>query len=124
VANRARVDWEHSIKALQGQLVIVTRFMGPTGREAFEVSGSLAAVKESIGFGVYSATDAMIRFTSSISLPDGCVQIEAAGIVSIWRVYRNGRHAWVSKEIGRMDYADGEYVQLVRSIDGHITLRI
>jgi hypothetical protein len=124
VANRARVDWEHSIKALQGQLVIVTRFMGPTGREAFEVSGSLAAVKESIGFGVYSASDAMIRFTSSISLPDGCVQIEAAGIVSIWRAYRNGRHAWVSKEIGRMDYADGEYVQLVRSIDGHITLRI
>ena len=124
VANRARIDWEHSIKALQGQILIVTRFASPTGREAFEVSGSLAAVKESIGFGVYSATDAMIRFTTSISLPDGHVQIEAAGIVSLWRVYRDGRHAWVSKEVGRMDYADGEYVQLVRSIDGHITLRM
>lgn len=125
VANRMKPDWEHSIRAHQGQVLIVTRFANSAGREAFEVAGSLGAVKESIGFGVYSATDTMLRFASSIAIPDGHLQIEApGGVTSLWRVYRDARHAWVIKEAGRMDLSDGEHVQLVRALDGRITMRL
>ena len=125
VANQAKPEWDQSIRAHQGQLLVVTRFANTAGREAFEVAGSLSAVKESLGFGVYSATDTMIRFASSIALPSGHLQIEApGGIASLWRVFRDERHAWLIKDSGRLDLADGEHVQLVRAIDGRITMRI
>ncbi|MER8921040.1 hypothetical protein [Mesorhizobium sp. M0802] len=125
VANRSRVDWEHAIRALQGQLVVVTRFAGPTGREAFEVAGSLAAIKESLGFGTYSSQDAMIRFATNIGLPDGQIQMEGvSGVTSLWKVIRDERWAWVVKDTGRLDVPDGAHVQLIRAIDGRITLRV
>jgi hypothetical protein len=125
VANRLRADWEQSIRAHQGQMLVVTRFTNPAGREAFEVAGSLSAIKESIGFGVYSATDGMIRFRNTISLPDGHVQIETvSGVASLWRVFRDVRYAWVTKETGRIDLKDGEHIQLIRSLDGRITLKL
>jgi hypothetical protein len=125
VANRARADWENMIRAHQGQMLVVTRFEGPAGREAFEVSGSLAAVKESLGFGTYSARDGMIRFAGAINLPDGHIQIEmTSGVTSLWRVIRDERFAWVAKNAGRLDVPDGALIQLIRTIDGKITLRI
>jgi hypothetical protein len=125
VTNRARSDWENMIRAHQGQLLTITRFQGPTGREAFEVSGSLAAVKESLGFGTYSAQDGMIRFASSIKLPDGHIQLEmTSGVASLWRVLRDERFTWVIKDTGRIDVADGAHIQLIRAIDGRITLRL
>lgn len=125
VANRTRADWENMIRAHQGQFLVVTRFEGPTGREAFEVSGSLAAVKESLGFGTYSAQDGMIRFANAINLPDGHIQMEmTSGVASLWRVIRDERFAWVVKDTGRLDVPDGAHVQLIRAIDGRITLRI
>lgn len=125
VSNRARVDWENMIRAHQGQLLVVTRFEGPSGREAFEVSGSLAAVKESLGFGTYSAQDGTIRFAIAINLPDGHIQMEmTSGITSLWRVIRDERFAWVMKDTGRLDVPDGTLIQLIRTIDGRITLRI
>lgn len=125
VANRLRVDWEHAVRAHQGQLVVVTRFASPAGREAFEVAGSLAAIKESLGFGIYSSQDAMIRFAASIGLPDGHIQMEGvSGVTSLWRVIRDERWAWVRKDAGRLDVPDGAHVQLIRAIDGRITLRL
>lgn len=125
VTNRARPDWEHAIRAHQAQLLIVTRFQSRSGREAFEVDGTLAATKESLGFGVYSAADSMIRFVKGIGLPDGHIQMESTGSgASLWRVIRDERYAWVSKDSGRLDIPDGAHVQLIRTIDGRITLRL
>lgn len=124
VANRYRSDWEQCIRAHQGQMMVVSRFANSGEREAFEVTGSLVAIKESLGFGMYSATDAMIRFARSIPLPEGSVQIEAGGVASLWRVYRDEKHAWIVKEAGRTDLSEGEHVQLIRSEDGRITMRL
>lgn len=125
VANRSRTDWEHAVRAHQAQFVTVTRFLSAAGREAFEIDGSLTAAKESLGFGVYSAPDTMIRFLANVNLPDGHIQVEgASGGVSLWRVIRDERYAWVSKEGGRPDIPDGAHVQLLRTFDGKITLRL
>lgn len=125
VANQTRSDWENMIRAHQAQMLVVTRFQGPTGREVFEVSGSLSAIKESLGFGTYSAQDGTIRFATGIGLPDGHVQMEMSnGVASLWRVMRDERFAWVIKDAGRLDINDGALIQLIRAIDGRITLRI
>lgn len=111
------------IRAHQGQLLVVTRFQSPTDREAFEVSGSLAAVKASLGFGTYSAQDGTIRFASTINLPDGHIQMEmTSGVTSLWQVIRDERFAWVVKDTGRLDIPDGAFIQLIRALDGRITL--
>lgn len=125
VANRTRPDWENMIRAHQAQFLVVTRFEGQTGREAFEVSGSLAAVKESLGFGTYSAQDGMIRFAAAVDLPDGNIQMEmTSGVASLWKVLRDARFAWVMKDTGRVDIPNGALVQIIRTIDGKITLRV
>lgn len=125
VANRSRTDWEHAMRAHQAHFLTVTRFLTASGREAFEIDGSLSATKESLGFGVYNASDTMIRFMSSVNLPDGHIQVEGmSGGASLWRVIRDERYAWVSKETGRPDIPDGAHVQLIRTFDGKITLRL
>ena len=108
VANGGNSQWEHSLAAHQTQLLTVLRFISATGQEAFEISGSLLATKESLGFGVYSAPDTMIRFTASVNLPDGPIQMETkSGGTSLWRVFRDERHAWIAKETGRPDMPNG-----------------
>jgi hypothetical protein len=125
VANRARSDWEHAIRAHQAQLLVITRFQTPAGREAFEIDGTLAATKESLGFGIYSAADAMIRFVKSVNLPDGLIQMESTSSgTSLWRVIRDERYAWLAKDSGRLDIPDGAHIQLIRTLDGRITLRV
>ncbi|MCB1466067.1 MAG: hypothetical protein KDK08_02685 [Rhizobiaceae bacterium] len=125
IANKRRVEWEQSIRAHQAQFLSVSRFVSRSGQEAFEVDGALLPTKESLGFGVYNAQDSMIRFQTNIRLPDGSVQIEfVSNGTSLWRVYRDQRHAWVSKETGRPDIPDGAHVQLVRTLDGRISLRL
>lgn len=125
VANKSRSDWQHAMRAHQIQLLTVTRFASDEGREAFEIDGTLAAAKESIGFGVYSAPDAMIRFLANVNLPDGHIQMDSlGGGASLWRVIRDDRHVWVSKDSGRPDIPDGAHVQLIRTYDGRITMRL
>jgi hypothetical protein len=125
VANKPRSDWEHAVRAHQAQYVVVTRFQSASGREAFEIDGVLAAAKESLGFGIYSAADAMIRFVAAVKLPDGQIQMESNGSgASLWQVIRDDRYAWVAKASGRLDLPDGVHVQLIRTIDGRITLRL
>ncbi len=125
VANRLRTDWEHAIRAHQGQLLVCDTVSGPHGTRGFRGGGSLAAVKESLGFGTYSAQDGMIRFKAAINLPDGHIQMEiSGGGTSLWKVIRDERFAWVVKDAGRLDIPDGSHIQLIRAIDGRITLRV
>lgn len=125
VANGHSVEWERSLSAHQTQFLTVSRFVSPSGQEAFEASGALLATKESLGFGLYSAPDGMIRFTASVNLPDGPIQLETKnGGASLWRVIRDDRHAWITKESGRPDIPNGAYVQLIRTVDGKITMRL
>jgi hypothetical protein len=125
IANKRRIEWEQSFRAHQAQFLSVSRFVSRSGQEAFEVDGALLPTKESLGFGVYQAQDSLIRFQANINLPDGSVQIEFAGNgTGVWHVYRDQRHAWLSKETGRPDIRDGAYVQLVRTMDGRISLRL
>ncbi len=125
IANKRRVEWEQSMRAHQAQFLSVSRFVSRSGQEAFEVDGALLPTKESLGFGVYQAQDSLIRFHANINLPDGSVQIEFSSIgTGVWRVYRDQRYAWVSKETGRPDIHDGAYVQLVRTMDGRISLKL
>ena len=126
VTNRTPMDWKPAIRAHQAQLLVITRFQSPSGREAFEIDGTLTVTSESLGFGTYSATNAMIRFIRSVNLPDGHIQMEGRNNeTSLWRVIRDERFAWLARDSGgRLDIPDGAYVQLIRSIDGRIIMKL
>jgi len=125
IANGASREWETALKALQTQYLTLARFTTPKGLVAFELLGSLFVVQTHLGFGTYSAVDAAIRCANSIDLPDGHVQIEIAkGSIGIWAVVRDKGHAWLTKPAGRPTLDDGAILQLTRTFDGRIAIRI
>ncbi|HET8947977.1 MAG TPA: hypothetical protein VFQ07_13440, partial [Candidatus Polarisedimenticolia bacterium] len=81
------------------------------------------APAENLGFGTYSATDRSIRFPALIRLPDGAIRMDDQdGGIGIWWVTRSGEVAWITKETGLPNIDDGAFVQIVRTLDGRISL--
>jgi len=124
VANGQSRDWQVALRALDVGYLSVSAFMSADGREAFEISGALAPVTESIGFGVFVSADGALRMARSVRLPDGAVQIEAEhGSVGLWTVRRDARFAWISKDQGQPTLPNDARVQLLRTASGRILLR-
>lgn len=125
LANDFDPDWHVSLRALRTQFLSLSRFTTPSGEEAFELFGTIQVVRESIGFGTYSAIDGTIRFARDVRLTDGLVQIEGVrGSSATWRVVRDSGSAWVTKELGKPDLPDAGLIQLVRTFDGRISLKL
>jgi hypothetical protein len=124
IANKRHRDWEIALRSLQVQLLTVSAFNSPAGIQAVEVDGKLTAQQEHLGFGQYFATDRALRFHRTIQLPDGEIMVDSFdGSDSVWTVTRDGASAWVTKNQGMPDIANGAFVQMIRVFGGRFTIR-
>jgi hypothetical protein len=124
IANKRHRDWEIALRTLQVQLLTVSAFNSPAGVQAVEVDGKLVAQQEHLGWGQYSATDHALRFHRAIRLPDGEIMVDSFdGSGSVWTVTRDGASAWVTKNQGTPDLANGVYVQMIRVFGGRFSIR-
>jgi hypothetical protein len=124
IANKREPHWQIALKAHDIQLLAVSVFRSKKGLDAVELDGTLEVTSESLGFGVYSVADRSMRFHKSLRLPAGGVQInDPSGGLAFWTVTPDGDRTWVTKDVGFPDIEDGSYVQLVRTIDGHVSMR-
>jgi hypothetical protein len=125
IANRRDPIWETSLAAHNIQFGVVSVFLTSQGTEAIEWDGTLTVLEENLGFGRYSAVDRSLRFPAQVAVPDGAVQIaDASGSPGAWLVTRDERFAWITKERGTPAIVDGALVQLRRSYDGTISLKV
>jgi hypothetical protein len=124
IANKRHRDWEIALRSLQVQLLTVSAFNSPAGMQAVEVDGKLIAQQEHLGFGQYFATDRALRFHRAIQLPAGEIMVDSFdGSGSTWTVTRDGTSAWVIKNQGTPDIANGVYIQMIRVFGGRFSIR-
>jgi len=124
IANKRDQKWEVALNAHEIQLLIVSVFRSAAGVLAAEVEGGLEVLKESLGFGTYSATDRSLRFPKAVRLSLGQVQInDPRGTLSSWTVAESSDSIWVTKDEGVPNIKHGAYVQLIRTVEGRLSLR-
>jgi len=124
IANGRNRDWELQLKAHNIQFLSAYRFRAAGGDQALELDGEIEVYQESLGIGLYVATDRSIRLGTGVKLPDGEIQIDdPAASVSIWTVSRDLQHVWVTKKTGLPAISHNSYVQLLRTIDGRVALK-
>ncbi|MEX1041416.1 MAG: hypothetical protein WDZ51_12335 [Pirellulaceae bacterium] len=125
VANKYNSDWKVKLNTHGIQFLSVSSFRAGTGIEAIELNGNLDVVKEHLGFGLYLSTDRSIRFPATVRLPEGAVQItDLNGTPGIWHVVKQGIFTWLRKEKGTPSIEDKRLLQLMRSFDGSLVLRM
>jgi hypothetical protein len=124
VANERRDTWERALLGLDAQLVGISYYTGQTAR-AFEVDGAMRVARESIAFGTYSATDGAIRLPATTRLAQGEIQLEDPdGFCGVWISQRMAGALWVTRKVGDVDLPDRATVQIVRTCDDRIVLRV
>ncbi|MEP9387254.1 hypothetical protein [Mesorhizobium sp. KR9-304] len=124
IANKRHRDWEISFRSLEVQLLTVSAFNSPAGIQAVEVDGRLIAQQEHIGFGYYMATDRSLRFHRGVGLPDGAIMVDDfLGAGSMWTVTRDTSYAWVTRNQGTPDIANGSLVQMIRAFGGRFLIK-
>lgn len=124
IANRREPGWEGPLRAVNVQLVTLSVFAAASGAQVMSIDGVLEVVSESLGFGVYVAADRSLRFPAGLRVPDGVIQIDdAAGSLGAWGVKRESRATWLTKETGAPAIPDGSHIQLIRTVDGRISLK-
>src|SRR5262249_21776951 len=124
VANKWQRDWDIALKAHNIQLLTVTGFRSEIGVEAIEIEGILEVLSESVGFGIYSQVDRSIRFSKTVRLPPGQIQLnDPKGGLATWTVTPSTEATWVTKDIGVPDIEDGSYIQIIRTVDGRLSIR-
>jgi hypothetical protein len=124
IANKRESHWEIALRAHNIQLLAVSVFRSEKGVDAVEVDGVLEVFAKSLGFGTYSVADRSLRFPKTLRLDAGLVEInDPGGSLAFWTVTPTKDATWVTKDIGFPDIEDGTYVQLIRTVDGHLSLR-
>lgn len=125
IANRRDQTWETSLAAHNVQYGVVSMFRTAEGTEAIEFDGTLEVWEQNLGFGTYSAIDRSLKFPTQVALPNGDVQIaDSSGAPGTWNVRRDERFAWITKERGTPSIPDGAFVQLRRTYNGAISIKI
>jgi len=125
VANQLDPVWDATLRALDVQLLVVSVFADLSGRRAYELDGHLHVPRESIGFAKYSAPDRSLLLPKGCGLPTGSLQIEDIfGIAAAWVSREDGKGLWITKEHGTPDLTHGCYVQVIRTFDGRISLKM
>lgn len=125
VVNRYSPKWVDYLNGVDVQMLAVSTFRESKGNTAYEIEGRLHVARESIGFGTYSAIDKSLRLPLSCRVPRGLVQIEDPfGVIGTWVAREYNGALWVTKEIGDPALPHNEYLQLVRTFDGKITLNL
>lgn len=124
IANRRDDQWRWALSALEVQVLTVSRYRSPTGVEAIELDGNLEVVAKSVGFGTYSATDRSLVVPKSADIRLGRLQIDdPTGAPSAWTATVSGEKIWITKDLGAPDIDHGSFVQLIRTVDGRLSLR-
>ena len=125
IANRHHEIWDVSLQSHAIQYLSVSSFRTSNGLEAVELNGYLSVLKENLGFGSYSSIDRSVRFTSNVPIPDGQVQIaDPMGLVGVWNVVREAGVTWVTKENGIPDIEDMSFLQMIRTFEGRLMLKM
>lgn len=124
ITNRRDDQWSAAIRALNAQMLVMSRFSSPSGLRAVGIEGELRAVQESLGFGKFSAVDRSVRFPRRTPLPEGVIElVDQSGAATDWRVSFGVGALWVTKVLGTPSISDGHVLQLVRTRDGRLLLR-
>lgn len=117
--------WHPALRALDVQFLTVAIFKDYVGRTAHEVHGQLTVLRESLGFAQFSAIDNSLRLPRSSGLALGALRVEDQfGSAGIWTAREDGGSIWLTKDRGAALIQNGTYVQIVKTIDGRICLRI
>jgi hypothetical protein len=125
IANRMDPAWRSALTGLDVQLLALSVFQGPGGKRAYELEGSLAVRRESLGFGRYLPTDKSLVVPKSSGISAGPLQIEdPLGAVGLWTARDNGDSIWITKDLGDPGLPSMGYVQIVRTLDGRLCLRL
>lgn len=123
--NQQVPGWQYALQALDVQLLTVSVFKDLGGKLAYELEGNLHVAKECIGFARYSAPDRSLLLPKTCGLPVGPIQIEDIyGIAAIWISRESGNSIWITKESGIPDLTHNSFVQVIRTIDGRVSLRL
>lgn len=124
ITNQRDEQWSAAIRALNAQMLVVSRFSSDCGLRAVAIEGELRAVQESIGFGRFSAVDRSVRFPPKTPLPQGVIEIvDQRGAATDWKVSLGAGALWVTKVVGTPSMTDGVFLHLVRTRDGRLLLR-
>ncbi|MFL6606332.1 MAG: hypothetical protein ACJ8R9_34085 [Steroidobacteraceae bacterium] len=125
VTNRFDREWASALRVLDVQLITVSVLRNIAGHTAYEIEGDLQVIRESIGFAKYSAIDKSLRLARSSGVPLGAIQIEDPfGVAALWTVRETGSSLWITKNVGDPVLPHDEYIQLVRTMDGRIRLKL
>jgi hypothetical protein len=125
VANRFDPTWEIALRGLDVQLLIVSVFKDIGGGTAREIHGRLQVTRESVGFAKYSAIDRSLRLSKSCGLAVGDIRVEdPRGVAAIWTVREGNNTLWITKRSGDPGLPHDEYIQILRTFDGRITLKL
>jgi hypothetical protein len=123
--NQGDPGWDAMLRALDVQLLVVSIFTDNQGRRAHELDGNLLVPRESIGFARYSAPDRSLLLPKSCGLTVGPIQIEDIyGIAGVWIAREDGNGLWITKETGVPDLSHDSYVQVIKTFDGRVSLRL
>jgi hypothetical protein len=124
IGNLPSPEWSLALQALDVQYLSVSVFRNGEGKTAHELEGKLIARTESLGFARYSAIENALRIHRRCGLPLGVIQvIDQFGNPSMWTVREASGVLWVTKNDGPALLEHDCYVQLVRTIEGRISLR-
>lgn len=125
IANRRDPSWQPILRSHDIQYLTVSAFRSANKIEAIEIDGSLEVVSKSLGFGQYSAVDRSLKFPKGTRLPSGEIQLnEPSGSVATWSVTDGTDALWVTKKVGSPSLANDNFVQLIQTVDGRLSLRI
>jgi len=124
IANKDNHEWELALSAFDVQFLSASVFASRSKVEAVEIAGQLEILESHVAFGTFSAIDRALRFPRAIALPDGDIQIsDPSGTNARWIVTRDETWAWVQKARGNPDIADGNQLQIVRSVTGRFVMK-
>lgn len=125
IGNQPDSRWTSALSALDTQHLTVSVYRNRNGESIHELEGSLSFRSESLGFAQYSAVDNCLRIPKSCGLRSGPTMfIDQFGNPSEWIVREEASVLWVSKRQGPALIAHNEYVQLIRTADGSVSLRL
>ena len=116
--------WNVALRGLDTEVLTVSVFEGSNARRAYELEGKVSVRRESLGFAQFSATNNSIKVAKSCRLPIGLLQIEDQfGNIGDWTVTEAHDALWLTKNKGNALLPHNEFVQLIRALDGRVSLR-
>lgn len=125
VGNLPNPAWTAALLAVDAQHLTVSVYRDRVGRTAHAIDGLLTVRAESLGFAHYSAIDNCLRIPKACRLPIGNIQIvDQFGTMGDWTIRDNAGVLWIFKDRGPALIPHGSYVQIIRTVQGRISLRV